>query len=82
MVIAQLEMKPPAYKVALFPHCIGVDALKICNGFQFDSVDDKNDLAKILQKLNEFTIRELNDSFERYTFNSRNQQENESIHAC
>ena len=29
MVIAQLEMKPPAYKVALFLLCIGVDALKI-----------------------------------------------------
>ena len=41
MVIAQLEMKLPAYKVALFHHCIGVDALKICNGFQFDSVEDK-----------------------------------------
>ena len=31
MVIAQLEMKPPAYKVALFLHRIGVDALKIFN---------------------------------------------------
>ena len=29
MVIAQLEMKPPAYKVTLFLHCVGVDALKI-----------------------------------------------------
>ena len=33
MVIVQLEMKPPAYKVALFLHCIGEDALKIFNGF-------------------------------------------------
>ena len=31
MIIAQLEIKPPAYKVALFLHCIGVDALKIFN---------------------------------------------------
>ena len=81
MIIAQLEIKPPAYKVALFLHCIGVDALKIFNGFQFDSPDDKNDLAKIIQKFDEFTIGELNETFERYTFNSRNQQENESIDA-
>ena len=81
MITAQLEMKPPAYKVALFLHCIGVDALKIFNGFQFDSPDDKNDLAKIIQKFDEFTIGELNETFERYTFNSRNQQENESIDA-
>jgi len=49
MVIAQLEMKPLAYKVALFLHCIGVDTLKIFNSFQFDNPDDKNDLAKLIQ---------------------------------
>ena len=79
MVIAQLEMKPSAYKVALFLHCIGVDALKIFNGFQFDNPDDKNDLAKIIQKFDEFTIRELNETFERYIFNSRNQQETKAL---
>ena len=79
MVIAQLEMQPPAYKVALFLHCIGADALKIFNGFHFDNPDDRNDLAKIIQKFDEFTIGEVNETFERYTFNSRNQKENESI---
>ena len=74
-------MKLPAYKVALFFHCIGVDALKIFNSFQFDSANDKNDLAKIIQKFDKFTIGELNETFESYTFNSRNQQENESIEA-
>ena len=78
MVIAQLESKSPAYKVKLFLHCIGVDALKIFNRFQFDSPDDKNDLGKIIQKFDEFAIRELNITFERYTFNSRNQQD---VHA-
>ena len=72
-------MQPPAYKVALFLHCIGADALKIFNGFQFDSLDDRNDLAKVIQKFDEFTIGELDETLERYTFNSRNQQENESI---
>ena len=79
MVAAQLETQPSAYKVALFLHCIGVDALKIYNGFQFDSPEDRNDLAKVIQKFDEFTIGELNETFERYTFNSRNKQENESI---
>ena len=58
----------PAYKVALFLHCIGADALKIFNGFQFDSPDDRNDLAKIIQKFDEFTIGELNETFERFFF--------------
>ena len=47
MVIAQLKMKLLAYKVTLFLHCIvDVDVLKIFNSFQFDSPDNKNDLAK------------------------------------
>ena len=68
MVIAQLAMQPPAYKVALFLHCIGADALKIFNGFQFNNLDDRNDLAKIIQKFDEFTIGELNETFERLHF--------------
>ena len=81
MVIAQLQMKSSAYKVALFLHCIGIDVLKIFNGFRFDSPDNKNDLAKIIQKFDKFTIGELNETFKRYTFNSRNPQENKSIDA-
>lgn len=49
-------MKPPAYKVAMFLHCIGVDALKIFNGFQFDGPGDENDLANIIQEFDEFAI--------------------------
>ena len=81
MVMAQLEMKPPAYKVTLFLHCISVDALKSFNGFQFDIPDDKNNLAKVIQKFDKVTIGELNKTFDRYTINSRNQQENQSIDA-
>ena len=81
IVIAQLEMEPPAYKVAMFLHCIGVDALKIFNGFQFDGPGDENDLANIIQEFDEFAIGELNKTFERYAFNSRTQQENKSIDA-
>ena len=81
MVIAQLDSKPPAYKVALFLHYIGVEALKIFNGFQFDCPEDKHNLVKIMEKFDEFTIGELNETFERYTFNSRNQSENETIDA-
>ena len=79
MVIAKLDSQTPEYKVALFLHCIGVDALKIFNGFQFDRPEDKNDMTKIIEKFDQFTIGELNETFERYTFNSRNQEVNESI---
>lgn len=81
VIIAKLGTQPPEYKVALFLHCIGVDALKIFNGFQFDTPDDRNNLSKIIEKFDQYTIGELNETFERYNFNSRNQEENESIDA-
>jgi len=81
VIIAKLGTQPPEYKVALFLHCIGVDALKIFNGFPFDSPDDRNNLSKIIEKFDQYTIGELNETFERYNFNSRNQEENESIDA-
>lgn len=81
MVIASLDSQSSEYKVALFLHRIGVNALKIFDGFQFDCPEDKNDLTKIIEKFDQFTIGELNETFERYTFNSRNQEESESIDA-
>ena len=66
MVIAHLDSQSSEYKVALFLYCICVDALKIFNGFQFDRPEDKNDLTKIIEKLDQFTIGELNETFERY----------------
>ena len=36
-------------------------------------------MTKIIEKFDQFTIGELNETFERYTFNSRNQEENKSI---
>ena len=81
IIIAKLGTQPPEYKVGLFLHCIGVDALKIFNGFQFDNPEDRNDLNKIIEKFDQYTIEELNERFERYSFNSRNQEENESIDA-
>ena len=35
---------------------IGVEGLKIVNSFQFDRPEDRNDMAKIIQKFDQFTI--------------------------
>ena len=48
----------------------------------FGSIDLKiKMMAKIIEKFDQFTIGELNETFERYTFNSRNQEENKSTNA-
>ena len=58
--------------------CIGSN---IFNGFQFDNPEDKNDLCKMIERFDQYTIGEVNETLERYNFNSRNQEENESIDA-
>ena len=51
---------------------IGTDALKIYNVFAFDNGDTR-DIATILKKFDEQIIGELNETYERYKFNSRKQ---------
>jgi len=60
--IAKLGTKPQKYKVALFLHCIGVGTLKIFNGFQFDTPEDRNTLSKIIDKFDQYTIGEVNET--------------------
>ena len=71
--MANLVAQPEPSKVALFLHCLGAKALKVYNGLSFDSEDDRQNLSKILEKFDECAIGEVNETYERYVFNSRNQ---------
>ena len=80
-LISGLNSQTEEYKVAFFLHCLGTEGLKIYNGFQFDNEPDRKILAKVLEKFDEFTLGQTNETYERYVFNSRNQEEQESIDA-
>lgn len=80
-IITNLTTQTEKYRVALFLHCIGADALKVYNGMQFENEDDRKSLEKIIQKFDEFTIGEVNETYERYIFHGRNQAADESIDA-
>ena len=41
--------------------------------------EDRNDVSKIIEKFDQYSIGELHETFERYNFNSRNQEETEGI---
>ena len=58
----EIGTQPQNYKVALFLHCIGVDTLKIFNGFQFDTPEDRNSLSKIIDKFDQYTIGEVHET--------------------
>ena len=80
-IVANLAAQPEEYQVALFLHCLGPDALRVYNGLPFESEEDKKTLSKIMDKLDEFAIGEVNETYERYVFNSRDQEADESIDA-
>ena len=50
-------------------------------GLQFANEDDKKDIDIVLQKLQCYCIREINEIYERYRFNKRDQEPNESLDA-
>ena len=80
-LISGLNSQTEEYRVAFFLHCIGTEGLTIYNGFQFENETDRKILQKVLEKFDEFTLGQTNETYERYVFNSRNQGEQESIDA-
>jgi len=65
-VIMSVDSKPELYKVALFLHCVGPEALKIYNGMSFDALEDTDKLDGVIKKFDQYTIGETNETYERY----------------
>jgi hypothetical protein len=85
--LTELNKKDPGYQSAVFLHCIGTKGLKIFNSFEFapagpDNVppaEDKNDVKLLMKKFDEYIIGEVNETYERYVFNKRDQSSGETI---
>ena len=60
-VITNLHQQPRAYQVGLLLHTIGDEALKIYNGFKFDTADNARTVDEIVQKFEMFAIGEINE---------------------
>ena len=80
-IITGLSTHTEDYRVALFLHCLGPEALKIYNGMQFANETEQKTLSKIVEKFDEFAIGEVNETYEHHIFNGRNQGQDESIDA-
>ena len=78
-VITNLSRQSRAYQVALLLHTLGDDALKIYNGFHFDTPEDQRTMAEVIAKFQEFAVGEVNETYERFMFNRRCQHEGESF---
>ena len=80
-IITGLSAQTEDYRVALFLHSLRPEALKMYNGMQFANETECKTLVKIIEKFDEFAIGEVNETYERYVFNGRNQGQDESIDA-
>ena len=77
----QKNIKSRSFHIALEPKKKKTRGLKIYNGFQFESEADRKNFDKVLDKFDESTLGQTNETYERYVFNSRNHEEQESIDA-
>ena len=67
--------------VATFVTSIGPDALDIYNGLTFEEDSHKEDISRVLQLMEKYCIGETNTIYERYVFNNRSQDNDESLDA-
>ena len=77
-MISRLNTQSTDYQTAMLLNSIGTEALKVYNGFVF-SPDETRDVTHIIRKFDEHIIGQLNETYERYKFNCRNQTPGESV---
>ena len=80
VVISRLDTQSQDYQTAMLPNSIGTDALKVFNGFVF-APNEARDVSTIIRKFDEPIIGQLNETYERYRFNCRNQTPGEAVDA-
>jgi hypothetical protein len=71
--------QPQEFQVALLLHSLGEDAQRIYNGLQFTTGEEQRTVDDIITAVDAFAVGELNETYERFNFNNRSQQEGEQF---
>ena len=74
-----LSGKEPKIQAATFLHVAGTEALEVYNTFTWENDDDKSKVNKITEKFEEYCNPRKNVTWKRHKFNTRNQQQGETI---
>ena len=72
-IAMHLNKQDSSLRVATLLSCIGSNILDIFDGLLFDSEANRQDINKVLEKLEAYCIGETNETYERYVFNKRDQ---------
>ena len=78
-LLTNLSTKPREYQVALLENCLGDDAVTLYEGFSFTTEDSERTTKEIIQAFDDFVKGDVSETFERYTFNNRKQEEGETF---
>ena len=80
-IVTGLDKQPPTLRVATFIMCIDPDPLEIHTGLPFSSEAERENTDKVLELWQYYCIGRKNVIYERYKFNNRSQQADDSIDA-
>ena len=78
-IVARLNRFEDEFKTATFLSCIGEDAMEIFEGLDFASEEDRTKFDIVVTKFKELCLGETNETYERFVFNSRQKNENETV---
>lgn len=79
-IVAGIKQEGPgadsAYTKALFLHTLGIDGLEVYNGLELQA---EHTVKDVLAAFDKHFIGETNETYERFTFNKRDQKQDETI---
>ena len=78
-ISSQLKDHPKRRRMATLLTCFSPSALKVYNSLSFNNEEDKYDIDIMLNKMKEFCRGVVNETYEKYVFNTRSQASNQSI---
>lgn len=73
-IVARVNQFEEEFQTAAFLSAIGEDGLELFDGMNFHPEYDMKKLDAVIAKFEELCIGETNETYERYIFNSRNQE--------
>ena len=78
-LLTRLDRKPREIQVAIFENCLGDVAMRIYQGILFDSPNSGCNVQDILQALSEYAVEIINETYKRFAFHQRKQEEGEAF---
>lgn len=79
MAAMGLDSNPDGRKIALLLMVAGPQAIEVFNTFEFEEVGDRSKYDKVVEKFDAHCSPQKNTVYERYVFQSRMQQPEETI---